>query len=153
MPSSFTNLFSTVLWGPNSLCRYPYKSTEAKQVKWSLKWNKTMQIGFISYCVLCCSPDCFPLFVVRLLCYVHHQIQGKEPKTSGLCERPPGEFTTTQDGFETSQRREKQLPGDSRKQKHQTWRRGRLCHLLPSAGSISQRQQLLAIPEHRDGVP
>lgn len=50
-----------------------------------------MQIGFISYCVLRCSPDSFPLFVVRLLCYVHHQIQGKEPKASGLCEHPPGD--------------------------------------------------------------
>lgn len=37
MPSSFTNLFSIVLCGPNSLPRYLYKSTEAKQAKQSLK--------------------------------------------------------------------------------------------------------------------
>lgn len=66
LPSS-ANLFSIVFCGPSSLPRYVYKSTEAKQARQSLKWNKPMQIAFVNYCVLFCHSDCFPSFLVRLL--------------------------------------------------------------------------------------
>lgn len=69
-----------------------------------------MQIEFISCCVPSCRSDCFPSFILSLRSYVHHQNQGKELKASVLCSSPPVEFAATQEGFETSQRREMWLP-------------------------------------------
>lgn len=70
-----------------------------------------MQIGFTSYLVLFCSLNCFPLFVVRPHCYGRYQTQGKDLKAFRLYEHPPVEFATTQEGFGTSQRRDRASQG------------------------------------------
>lgn len=102
-----------------------------------------MQIGFTSYPVLCCSLSCFPLFVVRPHCYGRYQTQGKDLKAFRLYEHPPVEFATTQEGFETSQRREIELPRGQR---------GRLCCLLPALaptliGSVALQGAAVGHPE------
>lgn len=153
MDSSFTNLFSIVLCEPNSLPWYLYKSTEAKQSKQSLKRNRTMQIGFISCCVLPCCSDRFPSFVARLHCYVHYQIQGKELKASGICNSPPVEFATTQEGFETSQRREMWLPGERWEAEGQAQLPPAQHRPHPSLAARLSRELLLVIPKHQNWVP
>lgn len=112
-----------------------------------------MQIGFISCCVLSCRSDCFPSFVVRPHCYIHYQIQGKEPKASGLRSSPPVEFAKTQEGFETSQRQEMRLPGER-------WEAEGQAQLPPaqhrphlSLAARLSRELLLVISKHRDRVP
>lgn len=115
-----------------------------------------MQIGFISCCVLSCRSDCFPSFVVRLHCYVHCQIQGKELKASGLCSSPPVEFATTQEGFETSQRWEMWLPGGWWEAEAPALAEGQ-AQLPPaqhrphlSLAAWLSRELLLVNPKHRD---